>query len=188
MELNKNQIKQIERFAYNYYKKLDQTHGIEHLNRTVKLAVYLAKRENANIQVVKLGAILHQFHNGKVVKKFLEKIKVDKEITEQIVHCVDCSDMKNVHKAKTTEAKIVYDADKLQVVGPFGIIREISCDIVAPRNMKFREALEHTKIIEQKCFGTLQTKTGNKLAKEPHEYVVRFWKILDKWDNAKMSD
>ena len=72
MELNKNQIKQIERFAYNYYKKLDQTHGIEHLHRTVKLAIYLGKKEGANIQIVKLGAILHQFHNGEVVKKFLK--------------------------------------------------------------------------------------------------------------------
>jgi uncharacterized protein len=188
MKLNKNQIKQIERFAYNYYKKLDQTHGIEHLNRTVKLAIYIGKRENADIQIVKLGAMLHQFHNGEVVKKFLEKIKFDEEITNKIVHCVDCSSMKNILRTRTKsiEAKVVYDADKLQVVGPFGIIREISCDMVAPRSMNFRESLKHTKMIEQKCFETLQTKTAKKLAKKPHEYVTKFWKILDKWDKVEL--
>ena len=187
MKLTKRQTYKIDRFANNYYKKLDQTHGIEHLNRTVKLAIYLAKKENAKIQIAKLGAILHQFHNGKVVKRFLEKIKVDKETAEQIVHCVDCSRNSTIHKAKTIEAKIVFDADKLQVVGPFGIIREISYDVKA-RNLKFREALKHTKAIEKKCFNKLQTKTAINLAKQPHEYVVKFWKILDKWDNTKMSD
>jgi hypothetical protein len=95
--------------------------------------------------------------------------------------------MKNIHKAKTIEAKVVYDADKLQVVGPFGIIREICCDMVRPRSMKFREALNHTRMIEQKCFKTLQTKTARKLAKYPHAYVVKFWKILDKWDKVKLG-
>jgi len=177
---------QIEKFASNYYKNLDQTHGTEHLKRTVKLAVYLGKIEKSNIQIVKAGAILHQFHNRNIVKKFLEKIKVDKNLIKQIIHCVDCSSMKNVHKAKTIEAKVVYDADKLQVVGPFGIIREICCDMVPPRNMVFREALKHTRAIEQKCFETLQTKTAKKLAKQPHDYVVDFWEILDKWDRVKL--
>ena len=186
MKLNKNQIKQIERFAYNYYKKLDQPHGIEHMIRTVRLAAYLSKKERADTQIVKLGAMLHQFHNGKVVERFLKKIKVDKETAEQIIHCVDCSHSSTIHKAKTIEAKIVFDADKLQVVGPFGIIREISCDIVVPRSMNFREALKHTKMIEQKYFETLQTKTAKKLAKEPHEYTIKFWKILDKWDKVEL--
>jgi uncharacterized protein len=184
MKITKTQINKIKRFSKKHFKKLDQTHGVEHLNRTVKLAIYLGKKEKANIQIVKLSAMLHQFHNPKTVKRFLKKIKVDKNIIERIVHCVECSDMKNVHKAKTIEAKVVYDADKLQVVGPFGIIREISCDVY-PRKLKFREALKHTKHIEQKCFKTLQTKTAKKLAKRPHQYVVKFWKILDKWDKVK---
>jgi len=179
---------QIEKFAYNYYKNLDQTHGIEHLKRTVKLAIYLCKKEKANIQIVRLSAMLHQFHNGNIVKRFLEKIKVDKNLIKQVVHCVNVNSLSmiNIRKAKTIEAKVVFDADKLQVVGPFGIIREICCDMVSPRNMKFREALEHTRTIEQKCFETLQTKTAKKLAKEPHNYVISFWKILDKWDGVKL--
>jgi len=185
-QLTRKQMLQIEKFAYKYYKNLDQTHGIEHLKRTVKLAIYLGKKENANIQIVKLGAILHQFHNGNIVKRFLKKIGVDKNLIKQITHCVDCSSMKNIHKAKTIEAKVVYDADKLQVVGPFGIIREICYDMMPPRNMEFRKALEHSRMIEQKCFETLQTKTARKLAKYPHEYVVKFWKILYKWDKARV--
>jgi len=185
MGITKTHVSQIKKFANNFYKNLDQTHGIEHLNRTVKLAVYLGRKEKANIQIVELSAILHQFHNDKIVKKFLEKIKMDKDIIEQIVHCVYCSDRKNIHNAKTIEAKVVFDADKLQVIGPFGIVREISCSMEAPIDMKFREALRHTRIVEQKCFEKLQTETAKELAKKPHDYIVNFWKILDKWDKVR---
>jgi len=164
---------------------LDQTHGLEHAKRTVKLAEYLAKKEGAELQIVRLGALLHQFHNGKVVERFLRKIKVDKEIKNQLVHCVECSWSTNIHKAKTIEAKVVYDADKLQVIGPFGIIREISCDS-GPRKMSFREAIKHTRATSQRLYNTLQTKTAKKLAKDPYQFILKFWKIFDKWDKAKL--
>ena len=185
-KLTKAQIKKIERFALNHYKTLDETHGIEHANRTVKLAEYLARKEGANLQIVRLGALLHQFHNGKIVEIFLRKLKVDEEIIKALVHCAECSRSKILDKgAKTLEAKVVYDADKFQVIGPFGIIREISCD-VGPRNISFRKALKHTRTIEQKIIATLQTKTAKNLAKKPHQFILKFWEIFDKWDKAKL--
>jgi HD superfamily phosphodiesterase len=186
-KLTKTQIKKIKKFALAYYKKIEEPeHGIEHANRTIKLAEYLARKEKANIQIARLGALLHQFHNGSVVEKFLKKIKVDKKITGQLVHCVEAAGRENIPRAKTVEAKVVYDADKLQVVGPFGIIREIACDMAPPRNKDFPEALRHTKKVEKRCFETLQTKTAKKLAKQPHQLVLRFWKVLDKWDKLEL--
>jgi uncharacterized protein len=184
MKLTKKQIKKIERFALDYYKMLDETHGIEHAKRTVKLAEYLAKREGANLQIARLGALLHQFHNGKIVKRFLRKIKVDEKIMKQLVHCVECSWSTDIGKAKTIEAKVVYDADKLQVIGPFGIIREIACDS-GPRKMGFRESIKHTRAITQRLYKTLQTKAAKKLAKKLHQFILKFWKIFDKWDKVK---
>lgn len=185
MPLTKSQAGKTRKFAYDYYKTLDATHGIEHLERTLKLAAYLAEKEEADKLIVKYGAMLHQFHDADTVEKFLNRIKVDKGLAGKVAHCVRCSDMRNARKAKTIEAKVVYDADKLQVVGPFGIMREISCDMAPQRGMGFREALEHTRAIERKCFETLQTRTAKRMAEQPHNYVVRFWEILDMWDKAK---
>jgi len=184
-KLTKKQIKKIKEFALRYYKTLDETHGLEHAKRTVKLAEYLAKKEGAKLQIVRLGALLHQFHNGKIVEKFLRKIKVEEEMKNQLVHCVKCASTMNIHEAKTIEAKVVYDADRLQVIGPFGIIREIGYDIGA-RKIKFREAIKHTRTISQKFYNTLQTKTAKKLAKNLHRFSLKFWKIFDKWDKAKL--
>lgn len=183
MSLTKSQINKINDFAIKYYKALDQTHGVEHLNRTVKLAAYLAKKEKADIQIVKLGAMFHQFHDAGEVKKFLRTIDVDKKLAGAIAHCVDCSSRKSIHKAKTIEAKVVFDADKLQVIGPFGIAREISWCTVVPK-MSFRRALIHTRTVEQKCFAALQTRTARKLAEEHHAYLIEFWKLLDEMDKG----
>jgi len=186
IKLSKKQIKQIENFALNYYRTLDETHGIEHAERTTKLAEYLAKKEGADLQITRLGALLHQFHNGKFVKKSLRKIKVDEEISNKLAEIAECSWAKKLEmKGKSIEAKVVWDADKLQVIGVFGIIREITCNMW-PRKMGFREALKYTRTIEQKIYNTLQTKTAKKLAKNPHEFVLKFWKIFDKWDKAKL--
>jgi len=88
-------------------------------------------------------------------------------------------------KAKSLEAKVVWDADKLQVFGPFGVIREISCDM-GPRKKIFREALKHTRWITGKIYSFLQTKSAKKLAKEPYKLILKFWKIFDKWDKVKL--
>ena len=48
-KLTKEQIKKIKDFALSCYKKLDETHGIKHAERTVKLSNYLAKKEGANL-------------------------------------------------------------------------------------------------------------------------------------------
>ena len=184
MSLTKTQRDEIYNFAYNHIKKLDQTHGIEHLKRTVKFACYLAKKENADQLVVRLGAVLHQLHDPEKVERFLKQIEVEENLIKQIIHCVYCSDRNNIHEAKTIEAKVVYDADKLQVIGPFGIMREISYCKAPPRNWSFRESLEYSRAAEEKYFKTLQTKTARKMAKQSHEYLSRFWRILDKWDKA----
>jgi HD superfamily phosphodiesterase len=186
-KLTKTQIKKIKEFARKFYQKLDEMHGVDHANRTVKLAEYLAKKEDANVQIARLGALLHQFHNGKIVDKFLRKLKVDEEIIKQLVHCVECSWHTNISKARTIEAKVVYDADKLQVIGPFGIIREFALNILGVyKKLKFRDALKQTKTMEGKLFKTLQTKTAKNLAKKPHQFILKFWKIFNKWDKVKL--
>lgn len=186
-KLTKKQIKEIKEFALNYYRKIKEPeHGVEHAKKTIKLAEYLAKKEGANIEIARLGALLHQFHNGKIVGEFLKKIKIGEEIIKQLVHCVESCGRENIPKTKTLEAKVVYDADKLQVIGPYGIIREIICDVLPPRNKKFHEALKHTMTVEEQCFRTLQTKTAKDLAKKPHQFLLKFWKIFDKWDKTKL--
>jgi HD superfamily phosphodiesterase len=170
----------IKTFAKSYYQKLDQTHGLEHFDRTLHIAKYLTQAEGANWTIVRYGAMLHQIHNSKIVRIFLTKIGCDNEFIEKIVHCIGCISPKHIKEAKTIEAKVVYDADKLQVIGPFGVIREMAYR--KSLGESFREAYTHTRRIEEKLFNTLQTRTAKKLAKNPHQLLNEFWKYFEQFD------
>jgi uncharacterized protein len=187
MKVEAEKKQKIEGYAREHYKAQDQTHGIEHLERTLKLAEHIAEKEDADKEIVRFGAMLHQIHDAEEVKEFLEKIEVKQEKAEKIVHCVYCSDIENIEEAETIEAKVVYDADKLQVVGAFGIIREIACD-TGERGKTFREAVQHTREIEPKCFETIQTETGKKIAESHHDLLEEFWQKFDEMDKAEVTD
>lgn len=177
MKLSKKQIKQIKTFALKFYKKQDFVHNVEHGYRTVKLAEFLAKKEKADIQLCRVGALLHQFHDdAKLVEKFLRKINVDKVSIEQILDCVRHSARRTVHKAKSLEARIVFDADKLQVLGPLGIYRQF----IYLSKVKKSDLNRAKKIQEDVYNNYLQTRTAKKLAKEPHKLAMKFFKELEK--------
>jgi HD superfamily phosphodiesterase len=173
MKLTKKQMIQIKKFALNYYKGLDKTHNIWHASETVRLAKYIARKEKASMQISELGALLHQFHpeHIKAVEKFLKKIKVDKNIANQLLHCVYCVDRKTVHEAKTLEAKIVFDADKLQTIGPFGLLREAAY-LAEITNMEFVKIIPLIKEIQKDCYRKLQTMTAKKMARKPYKLAI----------------
>lgn len=187
MSINPRKKQEIKEYAREHYEAQDQTHGIEHLERTLKLAEHIAEKEDADKEIVRLGAMLHQIHDAEEVREFLEKIEVEKEKVEKIVHCVSCSNIENIGEAETIEAKVVYDADKLQVVGAFGVIREIACD-TGERGKTFREAVQHTREIEEKCFETIQTETGKDIAEKHHNLLEEFWQKFGEMDKAEVGE
>lgn len=179
-KLTKVKKKEIEKFAFKHYKKLDCAHGIIHMKKTIRIAEYLAKKEGADLDLCRLGAILHQFHDRDRVNKFLVNIGAEKKLIKILGNIVYYSSMKNVKGSKTIEEKVVYDADKLQVVGPAGTVRELFCDF-ATRKRGFKKGVEFTRRIQEKVYKTIQTKTGKKIARETRKIDSMFWKIYDEW-------
>ncbi len=183
MALTKKQIKQIKQFCTEFYKKLDFAHNVEHMNRTIKIAEFIAKKEKANLEIVRLGAMVHQFHdNVEKLRSFLKKINAKKEITERLIECAEFRPFKEASKKKVSiEAKIVFDADALQVLGPQGIIREINCNIKA-RNKPLHKSVQDARKIETLFYNSLQTETAKNLIKESHELMKKFWETYDSWE------
>ncbi|PLX08454.1 MAG: hypothetical protein C0596_06245 [Marinilabiliales bacterium] len=82
------------------------------------------------------------------------------------------------------EAKIVFDADAIEVLGTYGFIREIFCNI-KQRNKSWddsiNDAIEVNKIFKDK----LKTKTGKKLIEESNIILDNFlcdyhyWKLIN---------
>ena len=112
-------------------------HDWFHIERVYKNALLIAKTENCNLEVLQLGALLHdiadsKFHNGdetigpKTASIFLESQNVAQETVEHVIAIIENISFKggNFDKKFTSiELDIVQDADRLDAIGAIGIAR-----------------------------------------------------------------
>ncbi len=112
-------------------------HDWWHINRVWKTAVYIAKKEKADLFIVQLAALLHdigdwKFNNNndeigiKTTCQWLEKWEVKKDIITHVADIIRDMSFKGADvtsKMKTLEGKIVQDADRLDAMGAIGIAR-----------------------------------------------------------------
>ena len=112
-------------------------HDWFHIERVYKNALLIAKEENCNLQIVQLGALLHdiadsKFHDGdesvgpKVAKAFLESQDVKEDIIDAVINIIENISFKGGNfekKINSIELDIVQDADRLDAIGAIGIAR-----------------------------------------------------------------
>lgn len=112
-------------------------HDWFHIERVYKNAILIAQEEKCNIEIIKLGALLHdiadsKFHDGdeaigpKIARDFLEKENVDSEIINHVIAIIENISFKGGNFNKnfnSIELDIVQDADRLDALGAIGIAR-----------------------------------------------------------------
>lgn len=112
-------------------------HDWFHIERVYKNSLNIAASEEANLLVVKLGALLHdiadsKFHGGddtvgpEKARDFLETQKVSEAIIDHVVKIIENISFKggNVQQQfRSIELDIVQDADRLDALGAIGIAR-----------------------------------------------------------------
>ena len=112
-------------------------HDWFHIERVYKNALLIAKEEECDLMVVKLGALLHdiadsKFHDGdetigpKTARLFLENEKVDEAIIVHVLNIIENISFKGgkvEEKFSSKELDIVQDADRLDAIGAIGIAR-----------------------------------------------------------------
>jgi len=142
-----------------------------------------------------------KFHDGdemkgpKISEAFLKEIKVEPEIIKKVMEIVNEISYKggfNKKKEKSLELQIAQDADRLDAIGAIGIARAFSYGgysgrkiydpSLEPRTYKnieeYRKSDSSTinhfyeKLLNLK--NGMNTKTGKKLAKKRHDFMVIF--------------
>ncbi len=178
-----DQLDALYSFAFEKYNGLDPTHGKAHAERTMRLAEFLAKSENADSLISRLGALLHQYHpeEAALVQDFMTRIGIDEQLASAVTHCVSCVEPQTIKNALTNEAKVVFDADKLQTLGPFGLIREIVYRM-ATKQLTMEEAVRQAEELQENMIHLLQTETGRTLAKSSRGTTKEFMKCFWRWE------
>lgn len=111
----------------------DKAHIYRVLNNCLKIA---ANEEDVDYDILITAAVLHDIgRNGKLkkhneigaemAKEFLQTIDFPKNKIDSVFHAILCHSNECFGMQKTLEAKILYDADKLDAVGVMGISRAL---------------------------------------------------------------
>ncbi len=112
-------------------------HDWWHVYRVWKIAKFIALKENANLLIVELAALLHdiadwKFNGGdenagaKEAEIWLTQLNIENDIKTSVCEIIKTTSFKGANVAsetKTLEAMIVQDADRLDAIGAIGIGR-----------------------------------------------------------------
>jgi len=124
-------------FVQEKLENAEGGHDWFHIERVYKNALLIAENEVCDVNVVKLGALLHdiadsKFHDGdenigpKIAREFLESENADEVTIQHVINIIKNSSFKGGKTEKTfssVELDIVQDADRLDAMGAIGIAR-----------------------------------------------------------------
>ena len=110
-------------------------HDYFHTIRVYKMATHIAMKENANMEIVQLAALLHDVDDIKLSPQthenkekavgFLQSHHVDEKTVDAIIQIISEISFagKDSVVPETIEGKCVQDADRLDAIGAIGIAR-----------------------------------------------------------------
>jgi uncharacterized protein len=196
--------------ARNWYDQKDPVHGFNHILRVYHMAERLAHAEGADLEIVRAAALLHDAEGPGVGETRLEHQHASATFAGEILedegwpaeriaavqHCIRAHRFRNPsEQPQSIEAKVLFDADKLDAIGAIGAVRAIAYavlaeqDLYTPPSEQFigtgeKEPGEpHTPYHEHifklsKLKDRLFTQTGQTIAEKRHLYLEEFFKQL----------
>lgn len=187
----------------------DSAHDKEHVYRVLYNALEIAKTEtDVNYDILIGSCLLHdigrkeQFENpalchamvgGEKAYRFLTKHNFESEYAEQVKHCIQTHRFRRSNQPQSLEAKILFDADKLDVSGAMGIARSLiykgivseplysmlpDGTVSTGENDTVPSFFHEYKYKLENLYSHFYTKRGSELAKERQQIAVDFYNSL----------
>lgn len=204
--------------ARAFYADADSAHDFEHILRVTRMAEHLARREGADVEIVRAAALLHDIArhdedsaaksgqpsggenldhaevSARDAKLFLLQNGAAETFAKCVADAIRSHRFRGTAQPQSLEAKILFDADKLDSIGAIGIARayavcgarkqklysEPGADAVATRR---QHTAEHTPVDEfhvklKHLKARFFTATARNIAAERHAYMTEFFEQL----------
>lgn len=178
-------------------------HNLDHVFRVYNLCLLISKYEkNVNLEILTPSALLHDIARveesndktgeidhavlgSKIAEDILRKLEYENDKIEKIKHCIIAHRFRTGNEPKTIEAKILFDSDKLDVIGASGIARTFMLVGQFGQRLKIDESLSN--YLENNTVENGRLKDVSKHT--PFiEYEIKFKKIPDKLYTKKAKE
>ncbi len=191
--------------ARRYYTGCDAAHDFDHVLRVLALAERIGQAEGAAMEIVRTATLLHDVARAEEERTGTCHAKAGAERARQILAGQPADKVEAVAQAiashrfrdevvpQTLEAKVLYDADKLDAIGAIGIARAYALagrrgqrlwaeapasSLSASQSSDYTPVHEFTFKLSQ-LKDTLFTATARRIAEERHRYLVEFFDRLE---------
>ena len=197
--------------ARAWYDNADPVHDFDHVMRVYRMAERLAVEEGADLEIVRAAALLHDaegsapdsetrkshhHRSSDFAGTILREEGWNEDRIQAVQHCIRGHRFRSDGEVpQTAEARVLFDADKLDVLGAIGIARVIGYAAIndqpfyAVPSQQFiasgvKEAGEpHSAYHEflfklRKIKDRLFTKSAKAIAVEREAYLAGFFDIL----------
>ncbi|MDE3088280.1 MAG: HD domain-containing protein [Chloroflexota bacterium] len=197
--------------ARAYYDGAKSAHDFDHVLRVLALAERLARAEGADIEIVHAAALLHDIARAEEdatgsgdhaqmaaprARALLIARGVAPARADAVAHAIAAHRFRGNVSPQTLEAKVLFDADKLDSIGAIGVARAyavsgalnqrlwsaVDSDAVATRD---QHNSNHTAVAEfavklSKVRERMHTPAARQIADARHAYMADFFARLER--------
>jgi uncharacterized protein len=209
-------IDHIKAYSKDYFSNSPVSHNWEHTCRVYNLCMHIGQVEGADMEVLKFaaylhdigrpwqdqsrGAICHAEKGAEIAQTLLEKCSISVEQRRNIIHCIRSHRFRGNCRPTTLEAKVMFDADKLDAIGAIGIGRAFQfagevgakfhnapVDVLDTKPYTEEDtAYREFKVKLLRIKDCMLTAEGLRIAKERHEFMeVFFERFLQEHEGVK---
>ena len=181
------------------------THDWEHTLRVHRLCTHMGSMEGADMLVLEAaaflhdigrpaqdvvqGAVCHAVQGSQMARDIINPLDLEQARKENIVHCVRTHRFRDQAPPQTIEARVLFDADKLDAIGAVGVARayqfagELGACLHNP-NLNPEDAQPYSKddtgyreyIVKlSRIKDRMLTDSGKQMALERHHFMSAFF-------------
>jgi uncharacterized protein len=198
-------IRLVEAFAREQVQEARGSHDWEHTLRVVRLCRRIGPPEGADMTVLlsaaylhdigrhlqdqAKGALCHARKGAELAAPFVAGLHLSETEKSNILHCIASHRFRGNGIPNTLEARVLFDADKLDAIGAVGVARaflfagEVGARLHNP-DIRIEETKSYSvddtgyrefKVKLRKIKDRILTETGRHIAEDRHRFMEQFF-------------